>query len=348
MHHTWALSDAAILRAARHLLARLPDARDELLAVLNGAVGDRLEAMDASLAVPMELFIRDGPRSTFDPVEPARLARVPEGRGAVLLVHGLMGSQHAWSLGTADASDARAELGGALGEALDLSVLYLRYNSGRHVSDNGRELAARLEDLHSGWPGQLSRLELVAHSMGGLVMRSALHYGLEAGHAWPHVVRRAVLLGTPSHGASLEQLAHVAAFTLESIWNPWTKLIGKAINLRAAGIKDLRHGFCLEDDWRHVDQDVLRLQRPRPTRSPPNVRWFVAAGTQGDPEHWVGRLVGDGLVRAPSARGLGFGTAAPGVLPSAEVRVFGQTSHIALMNDPDVLQQVLAWLREGD
>jgi hypothetical protein len=125
-------------------------------------------------------------------------------------------------------------------------------------------------------------------------------------------------------------------------------LIGRAINLRAAGIKDLRHGFCLEDDWRHVDQDVLRLQRPRPTRAPPHVRWFVAAGTRGDPGQWVAKLVGDGLVRTRSARGLGFGTAAPGVLPKAEVRVFARTGHVALMNDPAVREQVLDWLRADD
>lgn len=312
--------------------------------MLNGAIGDRLAAKDASLAVPMELFAREGPGGALAPITADRLASAPVTSSAVLLVHGLMGSPHAWSMGTTDPAAPRVELGGAIAAALDVSALYLRYNSGRHVSDNGRELATRLQELHTRWPTPLERLDVVAHSMGGLVVRSALHYGLEAGHAWPHVVRRAILLGTPSHGAPLEQLAHLAAFTLESVWNPITKVIGMAINMRAAGIKDLRHGFCLEEDWRHIDQDVLRLQRPRPTRAPDHVQWFVAAGTRGDPERWVAALVGDGLVRTPSARGLGFGTPAPGVLPQAEVRVFPGTGHMALMNDPAVVEQVLAWL----
>jgi len=323
----------------------MPQAREELLAVLNGAIGDRLAAMDASLAVPMELFMREGPGGALSTVTPDRLAAAEGRPSAVLLVHGLMGSPRAWSMGTTDPAAPRVELGGAIAAGLDVSVLYLRYNTGRHVSDNGRELANHLQELHAQWPTPLAPLDVVAHSMGGLVVRSALHYGLEAGHAWPHAVHRAILLGTPSHGAPLEQLAHFAAFTLESIWNPWTKLIGKAINMRAAGIKDLRHGFCLEDDWRHIDQDVLRLQRPRPTRAPEHVRWFVAAGTHGDPQRWVASLVGDGLVCPPSARGLGFGTPAPGVLPQAEVRVFPNTGHMALMNDPAVVEQVLAWLR---
>lgn len=336
-------SDAALLDTVRRLLVRMPDAREELLGALNGALGDRLPSTAASLAVPMALCVRDE-TGRFAPVPPAALAPVSPAPRVVLLVHGLMGSPHAWSLGTRSPDDPRVELGRALSSALGVRVLYLRYNSGRHVSDNGRELAGQLEQLHAAWPGRLE-LDVVAHSMGGLVLRSALHYGLEAGHAWPHAVDRAILLGTPSHGAPLEQLTHVAAFILETIWNPWTKLVGKALNLRSAGIKDLRHGFCLEDDWRHVDQDVLRLQAPRPTRAPAHVRWFVAAGTRGEPERWFAKLVGDGLVRTPSARGLGFGTPAPGVLPAAEVRVFAGTGHVALMSDPTVLEQVLEWLR---
>lgn len=317
-------------------------ARDEALAVLNGMVGDRLHDAHASTALPMDLFARSEPGGPLEPVSVETLARRARGDRVVLLVHGLMGSPHAWGMGTARGE--RLELGRALADALRADTVYLRYNSGRHVSDNGRLLAERLEALVTAWPERRLRLDVVAHSMGGLVTRSALHYGLEAGHAWPLTMGSVVLLGTPSHGAPLEQLAHVAAFTLVTIWNPWTKLIGKAINLRSAGIKDLRHGFCLDDDWRHKDQDVLRLQAPRPTRTPDQIRWFVAAGTTGAPEHWVSRLVGDGLVRTPSAGGRGFGTPAPGALPGAAVRVFGNIGHMGLMSDPAVLDQVVAWL----
>ncbi len=341
------LSSLSVVHATRRLLTLVPATmRDEALAVLNGAVGDRLHETEASTAVPMELFVRDGADSPLRAVEVPVLTSTPRRARAMVLVHGLMGSPHAWAMGTEN-SESR-EIGLALADAFDAEVLYLRYNSGRHVSDNGRMLADRLEALFEAWPQRLERLDLVAHSMGGLVTRSALHYGLEAGHAWPSVVHGAVLLGTPSHGASLEQLAHVAAFTLETIWNPWTKIIGKAINLRSAGIKDLRHGFCLEEDWRHKDQDVLRLQAPRATRCPAHVRWFAAAGTTGAPEHWVSRLVGDGLVRPPSVQGQGFGTPAPGALPDATVRVFANTGHIALMSDPSVVEQVLAWLGSDD
>lgn len=343
-----------MLQVVRRVLARRPALRDQMLAILDGAMGDRLHEAQSPMARPMALFVRDVESRELRELEWSGLRGIDPGPRALLLVHGLMGSPRAWAWGTVDApeadpgarraSEARAELGQALGDALGVSALYLRYNSGRHVSDNGRELAERLEGLCAAWPEPLERLDVIAHSMGGLVIRSALHYGLEAGHAWPEAMRRVVLLGTPSHGAPLEQLAHVAAFTLETIWNPWTKLVGKAINLRSSGIKDLRHGFCRDEDWRHKDQDVLRLQRPRPTRSPAHVRWFVAAGIQGSPDHWVSSVVGDGLVRASSARGHGFGTAAPGVLPEAEVKVFGRTGHMALMNDPEVRRQVLRWL----
>ncbi len=179
--------------------------------------------------------------------------------------------------------------------------------------------------------------------MGGLVTRSALHYGLEAGHAWPSLVRRGILLGVPLHGAPLELAAHVAAFVLETIWNPWTKLIGKAINLRSAGIKDLRHGFVLDDDWRARDPDQLRLAKPRSPNAPASIDWFVAVASLGEARGRLAPLLGDGAVPQSSAQGRGFGTPAPGLLPDATVRQFERTSHAALLGDPEVLAQLLDW-----
>ncbi|MEX1364333.1 MAG: alpha/beta hydrolase [Nannocystaceae bacterium] len=327
------ISTADAVALARRLWTALPDRRDDALAVLNGLFGDHLEAADSSLAIPLRLY--GGPEReplgeppAFDP-----------GPRTCLLVHGLMGTEHAWALGTGP--DGAQELGKALGEARDVKPIYARYNTGRHISINGRQLAERLEALHVASP--LRELTIVAHSMGGLVTRSACHYGLEQGHGWVEHLQRVFLLGVPSHGAPLEQLVHVAAFTLESIWNPWTKLIGRALNLRSAGIKDLRHGFVLDEDWRHRDPDQLALRRPRPADQPEHVQWYVVAGTLGRLDGAWAQILGDGLVRAGSAHGKGFGTPTPGLLPQAQTLVLPEISHMGLMNDPRVLEQVLQW-----
>jgi triacylglycerol esterase/lipase EstA (alpha/beta hydrolase family) len=60
--------------------------------------------------------------------------------------------------------------------------VYLRYNTGLHISHNGQTLAELLNRLHVLWPAAaeepLKETVLVGHSMGGLVAR-ACHYGLQ-------------------------------------------------------------------------------------------------------------------------------------------------------------------------
>lgn len=323
----------------QQLLRNYPGRRDEALAVLNGAIGDRLHDAGSNLAVTMRMFHGHEPWLLEDPP-----LTVPDAKPeACLFVHGLMGSERAWRFGVGD-ERGTVDYGPAIVEARDQTALYLRYNTGRHISQNGRELAERLEQLVRVWPeAGLETLTIVAHSMGGLVTRSACHYALEAGHRWIDRLRRVFLLGVPSRGAPLEFLAHVTAFTLEQIWNPWTKVIGKVINGRSAGIKDLRHGFVLDEDWRH--QDIDRLAYPVPTRArePAHVRWFVAIGSLGQPGGVGERLLGDGLVRPGSAQGWSLDPRARELLPPAETRVFDATSHIGLMTDPEVLAQILEW-----
>jgi triacylglycerol lipase len=300
--------------------------------VINGLLGDRLEAAGSPLAIPMRLL---GPRGEDLDTGPPR---TPAPAHACLFVHGLSSTERLWL--PAHEDEAHVAYGPALAHRHGLTPVYARYNTGRHVSTNGRELADRLEALAHAWP-ELESITFIGHSMGGLVARSACHYGMQAGHAWVPRLRQAFLLGSPSHGAPLEQLAHVAAFTLEAIWNPWTKIIGKAINLRSAGIKDLRHGYVLDEDWRHRDVDVLALRRPRIADTPPGVRWSVALGRLGGPGRALGRVLGDGLVREASARGVGLGNP-EGVLPAARVRMFEGISHVGLLWTPAVLEWIAA------
>jgi pimeloyl-ACP methyl ester carboxylesterase len=316
---------------AERLLATLPDRRDDALAVINGLLGDRLEATGSSLAIPMRLL---GPTAEDLDARPPLASPAH----ACLFVHGLSSTERLWLPERED--EAHVAYGPALARLHGLTPLYARYNTGRHISTNGRALAAQLDALARAWPG-LESLTIVGHSMGGLVVRSACHYGMQAGHGWVQRLRQVFLLGSPSHGAPLEQLAHLTAFTLEAIWNPWTKLIGKALNLRSAGIKDLRHGFVLDEDWRHRDVDVLALRKPRTADVPPHVRWAVALGRLGQAGRALGTVLGDGLVREASARGVGLGNP-DGVLPEAHMRVFEGVSHVGLLWTPAVLEWLVA------
>ncbi len=325
-----------IVALAQRFIARNPDHTEIARAVLNGAVGDRLHDAGSPLATTMRLLYGHDRRDD---------APEPGPRRACLFVHGLMGCEHDWTFWGSE--DAKVEYPQRLTDARGVSPVFVRYNSGRHISSNGKALAEQLQALVERWP-DLQELTIVAHSMGGLVSRSACHYGVTQGHAWVDRVQRGFLLGVPTHGAPLEQVAHLAAFTLEAIWNPWTKLVGKAINMRSAGIKDLRHGFVLDEDWQGRDPDQLRLAAPRSPEPAPNVKWFVAAASLGGPDSAVGKVLGDGAVLTGSARGRGFGTPKPGLLGDATVRVFDHTSHAALVRDPEVLDQLLQWWDDAD
>ena len=82
---------------------------------------------------------------------------------------------------------------------------HVRYNTGLHVSENGRGLARLLDEMVEEWPCQLEELVLIGHSMGGLVARSACHYGA----SWTDRVRHVFCLGSPHLGADLEKGANV-------------------------------------------------------------------------------------------------------------------------------------------
>ena len=87
-----------------------------------------------------------------------------------MFVHGLMGEEHGWLLGR---RQGREDYGTRLARDLGCTPVYVRYNTGRHISENGRSLADLLEAVVDAWPVEVEEVALVGHSMGGLVSRSA-------------------------------------------------------------------------------------------------------------------------------------------------------------------------------
>jgi hypothetical protein len=143
------------------------------LSALNAAIGDRLADDGDPLAIRMA--VRDAGRDVgLSPVALASTFPRATPKMAVF-VHGLGETEHSWRPGR-DAADL-VSYGDSLREELGYTPVYLRYNSGRHISDNGRELAGLLGDLTAAWPAPVEELLLVGHSMGGLTIRSACHHG---------------------------------------------------------------------------------------------------------------------------------------------------------------------------
>lgn len=298
------------------------------LAILNGTAGDYLVRTENALALPME-FIRDG-RSL--PLEREALAACfGEAPRIAVFVHGLMASEMDWRFPMPTESAERTDYGTLLACDYGFAPLYLRYNSGLSIAQNGRLLSRLLERTLDVWPTPVEEIALVGHSMGGLVARAACHAASEDGGFWLSRVRRAVYLGTPHRGAPAEKLGRVVTNVLDAIGNPYTKLIAQIADLRSDGIKDLGDA-ALRDGDRRGAFDFSDARHPVPLLS--EIAHLLVAGSAARDEALM-RFFGDGMVPIASATdGLVAAKILPGML------------HMTLAHDARVYAAISAFFEE--
>ncbi len=241
--------------------------------------------------------------------------------------------------------------GEALAQALGCTLLTLRYNTGLHISSNGQALALLLEQLLADWPVPLQEIHVLAHSMGGLVMRSGAHVAVQSGKRWRQQLKTIVFLGTPHHGSPLERAGNRVDVILAS--TPYTTPLRRLAQLRSSGITDLRYGLLLDEDWAGRD----RFRRAPDHRTvlplPEGVACYAVAGTvAGAVSKKRGllaeRLVGDGLVPLHSALGQHDDAARSLHFAKTSTFIAYRTNHIALLSSPEVGAQLLAWLGARD
>lgn len=105
---------------------------------------------------------------------------------------------------------------------------------------------------------------------------------------------------------------------------PESAALGRVLDWRSVGVHDLVHGLA---------EDVPPL---------PHARYrLVAATLTRSPRHPVGAVLGDCLVRVPSAYGRGR---LRELFPGAEVLHVGGAGHFDLLNHPRVHEALLDWL----
>lgn len=313
---------------------------DAALGALNGIAGDRLRRDGNGLDLGLSLRVNDTYVALDPPQGAPPVLALPQGhpgieaRRVALFIHGLATTEWSWCWNAAAYhGDAAAHFGTLLQRDLGWTPVFARYNTGRRVCENGRALSDGLERIFAARPDAIQDLVLIGHSMGGLVARSACHHASRAGYRWVRSVSRVLCLGTPHQGAPLEKLGHVLTSVLGAIDHPGTRIPAEILRRRSAGIQDLRHGTPLED----------RLPGMADEAAPPiplldHITYhFLSATVTRDREHPLGRLIGDVLVRIPSASG-------PIVQERAlriETACFGGVLHHQLQNHPDVY----AWIK---
>lgn len=305
----------------------------ELMSIVAGLRGDVLEAEGSPLVTPMAVRV-DGAEV---PLEPDALAAAfPQAKGRVVVfLHGLMETETAWRLG------GRQSYGELLVDDLDVTPVFVRFNSGRRISANGRSLNVLMEQLVAAWPVPVKEVALVGHSMGGLISRSAAFQADADGAYWVRRLHHLICLASPHMGAPLEQLVHFASAGLNVL--PETRPFGKLLRRRSVGIRDLRQGSLVDDDWdgREVDALSKAVLQDIPLHDGV-MHCFVTAQVTKSPSHPLGKLIGDGLVMMPSGSG------------RSKARVIGfreedglhvsSANHLSLLNHPTVYEKLVEWL----
>ena len=177
------------------------------------------------------------------------------------------------------------------------------------------------------------RVYLVAHSMGGLVCRSAAYRAVEDRMSWVKNVSHVVSLGTPHRGAPLEEIVHVGSAALTAM--PETQPVARFLRRRSGGIRDLRRGSLVDEDWQDRDPDALRAAACKEIPLLDGAKHcFVSASLTRSPRNPLGRLIGDMLVLGSSAA------------PWREEEAFhlSGANHFALLNHPQVYERLREWL----
>ncbi|SOE03706.1 lipase family alpha/beta hydrolase [Blastococcus haudaquaticus] len=315
------------------------------LAVLNGAHGDLLRQEAPGLALGTTVRVAGRPV----PAEPEELrAAFPDATGRLaVFLHGLTESEASWAYRAERRGEPGVTYGTRLHDDLGFTPVFVRYNTGLHISDNGRALDTLLTDLVDAWPVDVQDVVLVGHSMGGLVARSALHQahgGTPEARGWTHLVRDTLTLGSPHLGAPLERGVHRLAAGLARV--PETRPLARLLSLRSVGIKDLRHGTLVEADW--TDRDLDAIGPATHTRVPlhDGARHFVVLATLSrDPAGRLADLLGDLLVSPRSASG-DTGDDDRLAFPADHVLRLGGLNHFDLLNHPRVYAQIRTWLEQ--
>jgi pimeloyl-ACP methyl ester carboxylesterase len=306
------------------------------MGALNGAWGDALETRGNKLAWKMTLRRRgrdvELDRASLERAFPAAGPRL------AIFLHGLCETDDAWRL----RADRHVPYGDQLESELHYTPLYVRYNSGLHISHNGRRLATLLDELTANWPVEISEIALIGHSMGGLVARGACHYAGEG--SWREQVRHIFMLGAPNKGAPLELAANAACHAISKL--PETRGFAKPLKVRSAGVKDLGYGYVVDEDWLGHDPDAFWTNTGTevPFLETAN-HYFVCATVSRDADAPVGRLVGDLLVLRPSAWSHGRGERVR--FPVEQYSHLGGSTHFDLLNHPAIYRQIKRWLTAG-
>jgi len=310
------------------------DKKEIILSVLNGVIGDYLEEKKNPLKIEMQfryrlksiLLDRKSIKETY-----------PNVNGKILLMlHGSCMNDIQWTR-------KEHNHGNIIAKELNKTPIYLNYNSGRHISTNGKNLNDCLEELVKNWPVPIEELVIIAHSMGGLVARSALYYGGQAQKNWTKHLKKIVFLGTPHHGSHVERKGNYLDIILETI--PYVKPFARLGKIRSAGVTDLRYGNLVDEDWQDNDRFERKADQRQHIPLPNQIEFYSIAAVIGKKTTTVSaKILGDTLVDVKSALGQHKNPDKNLLFKKENSWIVYENNHLDLLSNPKIMEKIKEWL----
>jgi triacylglycerol lipase len=302
----------------------LTEDNERFRSVVNGVIGDTLEAENSPLAIPMQLLGK------------------PRGKKLCILVHGIFDTVHTWRF----SKNVNQDYGFLLKKDFGYTPLYVAYNTGLHISTNGQALARLLNEAWKKNPYRVREIIFIGHSMGGLVIRSACYYGQKMRAPWVKHVKKIFFLGTPHLGSDWEKLGHLTTVILKMVPDLWSRGIATLGNKRSAGIKDLRFGYLVDEDWQGQRENAFWHDNRHSVPLLPGVAYYnVASLMAKESKNVLSEYWGDGLVHLRSATGKSFLKSKTLPFSPKHFRILRGFTHTQVTHDGQVYRQIRKWCR---
>jgi len=263
----------------------------------------------------------------------------------IIFVHGLMNDERIWQSGP---KDKLAWLGSALEKESKANILYIRYNTGLHISENGRAFSNLLQKLIEAYGSEIKELNLISHSMGGLVSRSACYYAGTQSQNWINSLKKIFLIGVPNEGSYLARVAYMTQYFFRKIDPSENDSVAKFFDVRSNGIKDLSFAYLVDEDWQNLSDGNEKNITATKILPLPNVDYYLIAGSMTEDEN-KSRLFtyfGDGLVEKKSALSNLFNTNSM-ISGKVNMKIFPKENHLTLLESKEVFEFIKISLDEN-
>lgn len=306
---------ASAEQAAAEALAR---ARRELL----GVEGEVHAPTLALAARPAEGAQGDSAALTWITLDDAPNGETaPLAPNVVLLIHGLDEPGSIWDELTPHLLEHGA------------TVVRFDYPNDQGIADSALQLLDALRELDS---RGVDRVQIVAHSMGGLVARDALTRGAAARANTPPVTHL-VMVGTPNHGshmAALQPIADAREHAIRAVRNNSTDgagLVGSARDGRGEAARDLAVGSdFLKDLNARLLPEGVRITTIGGTLTPAAACEYLRSDAQPQWARFLGEERAAALIAQSCAA---VETLGDGMVHVSSTRLDGVSDHVDLAAD---------------